>query len=1001
MHTRTLALALLGCFGMIAVAQDGPRLTKEQEKAKFHSAPVKGMSADVRLRGYEQRLRMKADSYFGGLMWRNIGPEQQGGRVVDIQAPLDHPDKVYVAFATGGLWRTEDDGVTWTSLFDDAGSFTIGDFAISDDGKTLWVGTGEANSQRTSYAGMGVYKSTDEGKTWQYMGLPESHHIGQVLIDPRNSNVVYVAALGHLYSQNPERGVYKTIDGGKTWNQVMKVDEWTGAFDLAMDPRNPDVLIASFWERDRRAWNLLESGSGSAIFRTENAGKSWSKVTTLPSGAAAGRTDVAWSASNSKVVYAAVDVQADDMEWFQDDEKVPSGRLTARRFLKLTNETLPQVEEAPLVAFIRSAQLEKPSETAAKVRSKEISYDQLKAMIVAKNADFFRPPIVNQEIYRSDDGGKRFRKVSRTDDAEYQYYFAGITVNPKNENDVLSWGFPMLRSTDGGKSWKRIAEESHVDYHAAWFDPRNPAKLWIGNDGGLYLSGNYGDSVRHINNLPVGQPTAIAVDNKRPYNVYIGLQDNGTMKGPSTYVRGRSNSNAWTSIGGGDGSHVAVDPRGDGDIVYTASQFGAHSGLNQVTNERWSARPATPRGDAPARFNWVSPLIISSFHPDIVYCASQRLYRSFNQGRSYTPISPDLTWNKPNGDVPFSTIKDVSESPLKWGVIYVGADDGRVTMTSDGGFNWIDIPTPSPTKWVSRIVASKYDEGTVYVAQNGYRDDDFAAYLYKSTDFGKTWQSISANLPAEPINVIREDPNKKGILYVGTDMGVYVSMDGGGSWETLHGGMPNLPIHDLAIQARENELVAATHGRSVYILPLKYVHELTPELKEKGLVLYDIPSVPRGGGGFRASEWGYEQRDRWDASAPASPVARLTFFTQAAGKATLRIKNKEGKVVKETTVNALKGFNNATIDLMLEAAKPLPTGKIDPPKTGAEAVKDPFEAYRAKYLDRGDYTVEIELNGKTTTGSFRITAPQQGGGGGGRGESEGESEGRGEGRGEG
>jgi photosystem II stability/assembly factor-like uncharacterized protein len=979
MHTRFSALALFACLGVVAVAQDGRRLTKEEEKQKYHGTAVRGTDATTRLRAYDARQRMKLESFFGGLTWRNIGPETQGGRVIDIHAPLDHPDRVYVAFATGGLWRTEDDGVTWTSLFDDQSAFGIGDFAISNDGKTIWVGTGEANSQRTSYSGTGVFKSTDEGKTWQHMGLAESHHIGEVLIDPRNPNVVYVASLGHLYSQNPERGVYKTTDGGKTWAQVLKVDEWTGAFDIAMDPRNPEVLLATFWERDRRAWNLLESGKGSGVFRTDNGGRTWNKVATLPQGVAAGRSDVAWSKSNPNVVYSVVDVQDDDADWFEQDERTPSGRLTPRRFLRLTDETLPQVDETVLTAFIRSATVEKPADVAKQVRNKEVKFEQLKKMIEAKNPDFFRPPIVNQEVYRSDDGGRTFKRVSRTDDAEYQYYFAGVTVNPKNENDVLSWGFPMLRSVDGGKTWKRIAQQSHVDYHAAWFDPRNPAKLWIGNDGGLYLSGDYGENLRHINNLAVGQPTTIAVDNKRPYNVYIGLQDNGTMKGPSTFSRGRGAS-AWTTLGGGDGSHVAVDPRNDGDIVYTASQFGAHSGLNQLTNERWNARPATPRNDPPARFNWVSPLIISSHHPDVVYCASQRLYRSFNQGRSYLPISPDLTRNKPNGDVPYSTIKDVSESPLKWGLIYVGADDGRVTMTADGGFTWTDIPTPQPDKWVSRIVASKYDEGTVYVSQSGYREDDFSAYLYKSTDYGKTWRSISGGLPAETINVVREDPTKKDVLYVGTDMGVYVSLDGGNTWATLHGGMPNLPVHDLAIQARDNEIVAATHARSVYVLPLKYVHELTPELRAKGVTILEVPNVTRGGGGFRPSDWGYEQVERWSGEMPTSPVARVTYFTDTAGKATIRIK-KDGKVLKEAQVDALRGFNTSTIELMLQPAKPIPAGKLEKPKSASDALKDPYEEYRAKYLDRGEYTMEVEVNGKTATSTFRINAPAPPGGG--------------------
>ncbi|MGV3616043.1 MAG: WD40/YVTN/BNR-like repeat-containing protein [Fimbriimonas sp.] len=961
--------ALAVCFASYAIAQDGPRLSKPEERQKFHPTPVRGMPADVWLRGYDHRLRLKAQSPFGGLKWRNIGPSVQGGRVQDIKAPLGDPDKLFVAFATGGLWLTEDDGMTWTSLFDDQSAFGIGAIAVSRDGKTVWVGSGEANSQRTSYSGTGIFKSTDGGKTWQNMGLPESHHIGQVLIDPRNENVVYVAAMGHLYSQNPERGVYKTTDGGKTWQHVLKVDEYTGAIDLALDPKNPDILLASMWDRDRRAWNFRESGKGSGVYRTENAGRSWSKVTTLPSGDPAGRTGLAISASNPKIQYAFVDNQGDDGEWDFADERAPSGRLTARRFLLLNDETLGQVDVAALTTFLRAATNNelKAEDVLKQVKEKKLTHAQLKAEIEKRNPDFFRGEITGDEIYRSDDGGKTWR---RTDNGRFGqmggYYWGKTWVNPYNPDDIYVMGLLLLRSTDGGKTWKSVAERAHVDHHAVWNDPRNPKKTWIGNDGGLYLSYDGGENVRHINTLNVGQATTIAVDNKRPYNVYIGLQDNGTMKGPSNYRPGVSDINAWKDINGGDGSHIAVDPRNDGDIVYVAYQFGAHAAINQATNERWNARANAARGETPLRYNWISPLIISSHHPDIVYLGSQKLHRSFNQGRRWEAISPDLTKNRPNGDVPHSTIKDISESPFRFGLIYVGCDDGNMKMTADGGSTWIDIPTPQPDKWVSRVVASKYDENTVYVTQNGYREDDFTPYVWKSTDRGKTWRSIVGNLPTECVNVIREDPDRKDILYVGTDMGVYVTFDNGTTWETLHGAVPNTPVHDIAIQPREKEMVIASHARSVYALPLKYVHLTTPELRGKDVTILEAEDARR------SATWGFDRRDVWDRSAPRVPTTSVVLFTKEPGKGTVRIKDKAGKVVREKAFDAVRGYNFVDIELETVPGKPIVPTKPTPAKTAADALKDPYAASRPQYIPIGDYVLEVQVGDKTVTKDWKM-----------------------------
>ncbi|HEY0866252.1 MAG TPA: hypothetical protein VGE01_02675 [Fimbriimonas sp.] len=959
---------------LLAAAQDdteGRRLSKAEERAKFHPRPVRGTSAEERQRAFERRLAAERDSRFGGLNWRNIGPEVQGGRVVDLDIPTDNPKQLYVATATGGLWRTENEGLTWTSLFDDHSSYGIGAIAVSRDGKTLWVGTGEANSQRTSYAGTGVFKSVDGGATWSNVGLPESHHIGRIAIDPSNPDVVYVAALGHLYSQNPERGLYKTADGGKSWKQILKVDEYTGAVDVVVNPAAPSQILVSMWDRDRRAWNFREAGAGSAVFRSTDGGARWQKVETLPIGDAAGRIGLAVGGGRSSTVYALVDNQSFDPEWDAFDERVPSGRLTPRRFLLLSAEQFASLDKGVLEPFWRRYGPEslKLEDALAGLRSGSLSMEALRKRLEERDPNLFTPGYVEAEVYRSNDFGATFRKTKLGRLGGIGgYYWGKVAVNPRDADDVFVMGVPLLRSTDGGETWRRAAPRSHVDYHAVQHDPRDPQKVWIGSDGGLYLSHDGGLNVRHINNLPLAQATTLALDNKTPYNVYLGLQDNGTMKGPSTYVPGRSDPDQWKTLMGGDGSDIAIDPRDNGDVVYAASQFGGHAARNQKTGEGWSTRANPPAGDPPARYNWISPLIVSSHHPDIVYLGAQRVYRSFNMGRKWEPISPDITKNLPNGDVPYSTIKELSESPLRFGLIYAGCDDGTIKMTPDGGFQWIDVSTPQKDKWVSGIVASRHDVGTVYASQSGYREDDFATYLWRSKDFGRTWASIAGDLPSETVNVVREDPWRKDVLYVGTDMGVFVSIDGGGHWETLHGGMPNLPVHDLAIQEREKDLVAATHARGAYVLSLKPLDKLQPAVLDAPLTLFPIEEVKR------QPTWGYERRERWDTTPPRVPTASFMFWTHQAGSAVLKVRNQAGETVIEKQVAARRGFNEVEVGLLIRPGKPIqPDPAKVKPKTAEEALKDPYEDSRGVYLAAGEYVATVEAGGKSSSQTLKVT----------------------------
>jgi len=949
-----------------------PPMSKAEQARKFHPVKVKGMSAEDWLKGYEQRLALEKDTPFSQIKWRSVGPESQSGRVVAAGSPLDKPEQLFVAFATGGLWRTENDGASWTPLFDHESSFAIGDFQVTKDGKTIWVGTGENNSQRTGYSGTGIFKSTDAGKTWKNMGLHESHQIGRIVIDPRNPETVYVGALGHLYSQNDERGVYKTTDGGKTWNHVLKIDDQTGVVDLVMDPRNSNVLYAAAWDRDRRAWDFRESGPGSAVYKTVNGGKTWSKLTGLPGGDSLGRTGLAICETKPQVVYAFVDDWSVDKESQYRDERTPSGTLTVRRFLTLTVDDLAQIDKPELRGFLESMLPSdvKLDDVMQRLATKKMPLHELRDLMLRKNPRAFDLDVVTCHVMRSDDAGKTWREMSGKMGEFGGYYEGRISVNPVNPNDIWVTGVILLRSKDGGKTWKQAAEDVHVDHHVLWIDPRNPKRLLDGNDGGPYLSLDDGAHWTHLNNLAVGQSTTIGVDDKTPYNIYTGMQDNGIMRGPSTHVSGESDPSEWTTVAGGDGSAIAVDPRDGGDVVYLASQFGSHFALNQKTGETWNVRAPDTPGEPRLRYNWISPILISPHHPDIVYLGSQMLHRSLTQGRTYESLSGDLTKNKPNGNVPFSTLTTISESPFKFGLLYVGADDGTVKMSPNHGSTWIDIATPQPDRWVTRIVASKYDKATVYCSQNGYRQDDFAPYVWKSTDYGKTWKSIAGNLPNECVNTIREDPNKEGVLYVGTDLGVFVSFDGGASWEVLGGGLPHVPVHDLVIQPRADEMAIATHARGVWVLRLKDLRDVTPDLRAKDLFLWPIADMPRN------RRWGYEYRMEWDKEPPAKPTVGGRFWSKAAGKAFVRIKLVGGKVLKEEQIDAARGFNWFTIDLELGPAKD--TGidtTVIQAKTPSDKLKDPFEADRAVFLPVGEYRIEIAMGEKTAVTAWKLTAP--------------------------
>ncbi|MDQ2978442.1 MAG: glycosyl hydrolase [Acidobacteriota bacterium] len=1032
------ALVLL-CVAARGLADDRS-LTKEEERRKFHPRRG-GMDAAARMQGVALHDAMAKASPFSAIRFRSVGPEIQGGRVVEVAAPANQPDALVVAFASGGLWRTNNRGGAWTPLFDGGPTQTIGAFALADpDGNTIYLGTGESNSSRTSYAGTGMYKTADGGKTWQSLGLSDSHHIARILVDPRNGQTVLVAAMGHLYTENAERGVYRTADGGHTWSRTLFVDDRTGAIDLVSDPRNPDVVYSATWERARTAGNFLESGPGSGVWKSSDGGKTWRRLSGgLPAGATVGRIGLALAASRPDTLYAVVDNQALRPETEGFDEEAPPGDLTPRRLKALTPEAFARLDDATLARFLQRNDFPKTLKAARlkkDVRSGKIGIADLVGYLKDSNRDLFEKEIVGLEIYRSDDGGGAWKKThsGRIEKVfyAYGYYFARIAADPSDPDHIYIGGVPMISSRDGGKTFHGTDQRGvHGDHHAIYIDPRAPQRVAIGNDGGVNVSYDGGETWTKLNNVPVGQFTTIAVDDAEPYNIVGGLQDNGVMRGPSNYRAGKTDPQAWKSIWGGDGSCVAIDPK-DNNIVYAAGQFGSSGRINVKTGERQRIRPrpelSASKKEKPLRYNWVTPFLLSPHSREILYYGTNRLYRSFDRGDTWTVISEDLTSNREQGDVPFGTITSISESPKRFGVLFAGTDEGKVWGTRDGGGTWTDVSKGlARDRWVTRVVASAFDEGTVYVSQNGYRDDDFAAYLFRSTDFGKTWHSLAAGLPAQPINTVREDPKARHLLYVGTDGGVFVSLDRGATWNALTGGLPRVAVHDVAVQPREGDLVLGTHGRSVFVAEAAPLRSLKDGLPTEALRAFPI-KAPK-----LSARRGYGENP-WFAWFREEPVVRIAYWAKTGQPAVLTIADENGSVWRELEATAAPGLNVVEYDLsadpgLADAAEAkarekalarekesAPPGKPaaaagDAGKAASESeeeesaddlkpeddkpasagpkkpldpelyrlLADPLRSSRKRYLAPGNYTVEIRSGGVTRKTSLKVQPEKEGG----------------------
>ncbi|MBA3639579.1 MAG: hypothetical protein H0W53_09900 [Acidobacteria bacterium] len=754
--------------------------------------------ADYVRKAYDTYRSMKEASPYRQNEWQYLGPKDISGRATDI-AVAERPGgrRIYAAYATSGVWRT-DDNVTWTSIFDDMPSTSIGDLAVAPSNPDIvWVGTGEANIFRASMAGVGIYKSTDGGQTFTHMGLTDTQTIGRILLHPTNPDIVYVAASGHEWTDNEMRGVFKTTDGGTTWNKVLYKSPRTGAWDLVMDPSNPEVIYASMWQRVRRKWSdpRVEPGySEGGVFKTADGGKTWTEASAgLPAPEHRGRIGIDIARSNPKVLYAFVD---------NYEPGVPA----------------------------------KKGERDAYGRP------------------IFEARIKAAEVYRTADGGTSWKKVSDSNQfmtnhsGTYGWVFGQIRVDPTSENTVYTLGLGLNVSTDGGKTFATFANSRtiHSDHHGLWIDPKNTQIIYSANDGGFYSTEDAGKTWKFAVSAGGAQFYNVAVDQSTPPWVYGSIQDIGSRRGRLDLTAGRDKIGPvdFENAPGGEGSHHAVDPRNP-NIVYSHGFYGNFSRTDlsipaapRGRRGQGGTPPPQPPPDAPRRetsiqpkeqglrAQWMAPVVLSPHDPNTVYLGYQFVFRSTSRGDAWEKISGDLTGNDPkrmlprsSNEIPYQTITALEESPRVKGLLYAGTDDGKLHVTTDAGKTWTDLTTRVPSrKWYSRVVPSMHADNTVYVTQRGREDDDFAPYIYKSTDGGTTFTSITSNIPAGPVNVIREDPTDPNVLYVGTDFGAFVSTDGGKGWQVLGGNLPSTQVSDLVYHTRDKVIVISTYGRGIWVI---------------------------------------------------------------------------------------------------------------------------------------------------------------------------------------
>jgi photosystem II stability/assembly factor-like uncharacterized protein len=928
-----------------------------------------------------------ADPLIRDLRWRSIGNANLIGRISAIDALDTDFSHVVVASASGGVFKSTNAGTTWTPIFDHYGAASIGDVKINQANPDLiWVGTGEECGRNSAAWGDGIYKSADGGKTFTNVGLKDTHNIGSIALHPTDPTIVYAAAIGNIWGPSA-RGLYKTIDGGKTWTKLaggLPDDGRTGAIEVVMHPRDPNTLLVAFWERYRRPWVLNSGGPNGGIFKTTDGGRTWRKLTKgLPDGST-GKIGLAIARSNPKVVMAHIE------HGFQP-------AATAPEFKDMTK--------------------------------------------------------LGAGLYRSEDGGETWtfqnRYVSRP------FYYQHVAISPLDDKKIYSYTIRFQTSSDGGKTLQAANGGGHC-WHAMWLDPHNKNRFWVGSDGGLTLTHDGAQSYQRFENLNVTQYYIVGVDQRDPYWVCGGLQDAGSSCGPSQTRAQAIYTSDWVNTSGGDGYHAAMDPT-DYRWVYTESQPGSAGGnvgrMNIETRERVSIRPQkgqnitnyeqyiTPEmeksaldrnwgpPDPPAgpgggigggggarfgafRWNWSTPFIISPHNPRTLYLGANHLFRSVDQGQTWTIISPDLTKNEPEKTVRKSggltpdedpgggaefhaTLITIAESELEPGNIWAGTDDGNVQVTRDGGKVWTNVAAnipglPKPDLWVSRVEASHHARGTAYVAIDGHRSSYFQPWIFKTTDYGKTWTNITSNLPdGGPVYVVREDLKNPSLLFAGTEFAVYYSANGGAAWQRLNNNLPTVAVYDLVIHPRDGDLIAATHGRGIWIMDdITPLQQLTPQVRSSEAYLFEnraatrwLAIQPQGTGG----SFGFRGEN-------PSRNAAINYYlgASATGEVTFEIADTTGAMKRTLTAAAKPGVNRLSWDMrfdptpeqrkqfdQLQAQRQaaIQAGQIPPGGGGGGGGGGGFQgggAMLGNPVPPGEYRVTMTCGGKSYVGKIVV-----------------------------
>jgi photosystem II stability/assembly factor-like uncharacterized protein len=837
---------------------------------------------------------------FERLEYRSIGPANMGGRTADVEGVAGDPKIVYVGTASGGIFKTTNGGTSWTPIFERQGTISIGDLALDPNNPdVIWAGTGESNTRNSVSFGDGVYKSNDGGKTWQHMGLRNSDRISRIVINPLNTDVVYVGAVGRIFGPGDERGVFMTTDGGKTWQKTLYIDNKHGVADLDIDPSNPNILYAAMWHFERKPWTHRSGSEQGGVFKSIDGGRTWNKLSNgLPK--LMGRIGVKVAPSNPNVVYVIVE-------------------------------------------------------------SKEGT------------------------LYRSDDRGENFRQVSKqTNIVSRGFYYTDMRVDPTNENKIYAVASTLFVSIDGGRSFRSITGRTHIDYHTLWIDPKDPKRLWQGQDGGIAVSYDGGEKWDVVNNIPLGQFYQMHADNRLPfYWVSGGLQDNGSWAGPSRTREpvGILNDD-WTMISFGDGFFTLNHPD-DPDLYLSESQGGSVVRTNFRTREQQSVTPQ-PRDGGPAsdlkyRFNWNSPLVSSPHDKNTVYLGGSYVFKSTDFGKTWAAISNDLTTNDPEklkeagGPIAFEnssaeyhcTVISLAESPAQAGVIWAGTDDGNVQVTTDGGKSWTNliknfsgVPSGSP---VSHVEPSRSGAGVAYVSFDRHMFDDFRPHVFKTTDGGRSWKNISGNLPEKGyIHVVREDPKNPGLIYVGTELGLFASYTGGDNWVSL--GLKNLPhvaVHDITVHPRENDLILATHGRSIWIFddatPLQ---QMSRQIAASDAHMFDIRPALRFTSRF--TRYGIGERVFAGPNPPYGALITYYLKEKPGEKTSVKVQviDPGGKVIREiANVPKEQGLNRVAWDLRAEGAR-----QRRPPSEEFIAF---FGGPRGPQVLPGTYTVKLTVGDKS------------------------------------